>query len=116
MNENEKGFGVKGVGQSDASGDEAEYGVDVGPDDGDAGEQLVQVVGRPEAVGQLLHLHETAHAAKDGQGQHGDLGPEEYPKHLVTELGGVLFPKRKILIQALFLCNICVVFRTVLAF
>ena len=94
MNENEEGFGVEGVGQFDAGGDEAEDGVDVGPDDGHAGEQLVQVVGRPEAVRQLLHLHEAAHAAKDGQGQHRDLSPEEYPKHLVTELGGVLYEKK----------------------
>ena len=89
LHEDGDGLGIAGL-EEDAGGDHAEDGVDVGADDGQAGQQLVQVVRLPEAEGQLLELDEAAEAAEGGQGQDGDLGSREDPEHLLAELRGVL--------------------------
>ena len=89
LHEDRYGLRVPGF-QEDPRGNHAEDGVDVGADDGQAREQLVQVVRLPEAQGQLLELDESPEAAEGREGQDADLGTGENPEHLVAELGGVL--------------------------
>ena len=89
LHEDGDGLGVGRL-QEDSGSDHAENGVDVGADDGQVGEELVQVVRLPEAQGQFLELDEAAEAAEGREGQDADLGTGEDPEHLVAELRGVL--------------------------
>ncbi len=71
----------------------AEDGIDVGSDNGDAGEQVVQIVRLSETVTQFLELDETTDATECGETENGDFGPGENPEHFVGEFGCVLEKK-----------------------
>ncbi len=91
--------------QVDTSRNHAEDGVDVGSNDGDAGEQVVQIVRLSEAVTQFLELDETADATECGETENGDFGAGENPEHFVSEFGCVL-AKKGLIVERIRNCDL----------
>ena len=79
-----------GVEDGHEAGEDAEDGVHVGAEHGDAAQEVVQLVRLVVGVGQLLDLHEGPDTRHDGEGEDDDLGAVVDPEHLPAELLAVL--------------------------